>query len=93
MAVAGGVAEPIKKVASRTCRQCDAACEIVAEKRAAVINDVKLAADRVDDDLIERLVVVYRVAMQPVTLNGQAGDVGVQSSGVVRDSFAAADVI
>ena len=55
LAIAGRIAEPVKKIARRTRSQRNAARRISSDERAAVINDVELAAHRTDRDLIERL--------------------------------------
>ena len=77
LVVARCVAEPIQEISVCAGGECDAASRIVAQECAPVINDVELAADRVDDDLVKCLIVINRVAMEPVALHWQARDVRV----------------
>ena len=93
LVVARRVAEPVKKVSGRGGRQRDAVGGTAGDEGVAVVDDVKLAAHRVDDDLIEGLVVIDGVAVQPVALDGQAGDVHVEPPRVVRDGLAHADIV
>ena len=64
-------------------RQRNAAGGTADHERATVVNDIELAADRVDDDLVERLIVINRIAVQPVFLHRQAGDVRIQPPRII----------
>ena len=58
-----------------------------------MIDDVEFALHRIDDDLVERLVEVERIAVQPVVLERMARQVDVQLARVVGRGLARADVV
>jgi len=93
LAVPGRIAKAVQEIAGRGRRQGDAAGRIAREERIAVVDDVELALPRIDHDLVERLVVVQRIAVQPVGAQRPAGQVEVDLARIVGDRLASADVV
>ena len=79
------IAEPIEEVSSGARRERNAGRRTAIAERVSVIDDVKFATDRVDDNLVEGLVVINRVAMQPIALNRAARKVAIEPAGIIRD--------
>ena len=79
------IAPTVQEVARVAGRQRDACLRIPRHECAAVIDDVGLAEGRVvDRDVVERLVVIQGVDVDPVAA-GATGEIGIHLSGMLAD--------
>ena len=93
LVVARRIAEAVEEIA-RACRgKRDAGRGVSGGERVPVVDHVEFALHRVHDDLVECLVVVERIAVQPIGLEAVPGQVDVQLVRVAGDRFPRAHVV
>ena len=93
LTVACRIAEAVQQVPLRPGRQRQACLGIAGDEGVAVIDNVDLALNGVEHDLVQILVVVHGVQVQPVPAHGPSGKIDVQAPRVIGDGLAFAHVV